>query len=130
MDAPSNETLKILKVLNTPYPTPEDKLPSGYDWSLLPNLVSIHWVKKVSLVHPNREPDYPHGLWGYITDSAGKEVLYAADDHAQKESAQDAKERRRYIFERIEFWIGLLVGWLLGGLTPKEVFEWVGSLFH
>ena len=130
MEMPSNEAIKILRFLKEVREIAEDCLPAGYDWALLPYLVDQKVVKKYCILPPGREPAYPHGLWFYALDSLGKEVMNTANDNAQKEATHDAKERRRYIFERIEFWIGLLVGWLLGGLTPKEVFEWAGSLFH
>ncbi len=129
MDVISSESKKILEYLSTVDAVPEDNLPSGYEWALLPFLVSKYWVKKFSVLQPNMEPDYPHGLWAYAIDSAGKEVLQAANDQAKHEAKQNAKDHRRYIWRRIEFFVGLFIGWLLGGFTPKEAFAWIEDLF-
>lgn len=127
---PSPESLKVLKALNVPYPIPEDRLPKNVNLSLIPFLLERELVKKISLVPPGREDEYPYGLWAYIIDSAGLEVLQEADEELQKEAKQDAKDKRRYFFERVEFWLGILIGWFLGGFTPETVFSWIKELFH
>lgn len=52
----------------------------------------------------------------------------AADQAEQQRVARDRKVdvRRDYIL----FVAGLLLGWLLGVITPQEAFEWFVSLFH
>lgn len=130
MNFHSDEAIRVLKALDTEYETVEDQLPAGPDWSLLPFLLSEGTVSQVWLVPPCKEPAYPNGLKAYIITSLGKEILYAADQKAKKEAKQNSKEKRRAFWSAIKFWVGLIFGWLLGGFTPQQVFEWIGSLFH
>lgn len=146
----STESLKVLQALNVPYPIPEDRLPKNVDLSLIPFLLERKMVKKVSLVPPDRECEYPYGLWAYIIDSPGVEVLQEAHDELQKEAKQDAKQERDYRIAQersdklvrkdarrswIQFWIRVLIditifflGVYLGGAT--NTFQWFVAIFH
>lgn len=62
-------------------------------------------------------------------NAARQQAQQVAADEAEKQRvARDRKMdvRRDYIL----FVAGLLLGWLLGVITPQEVFKWFVSLFH
>lgn len=126
----SAESARILEFLESSGEVPEDKLPEGYAMDLLPHLVSSRLVKKVSILAPSAEPEYPHGLWAYQIDSAGIEVLNQFRDEAKKEAKENSQQKRRAFWGAVKFWVGLILGWVLGGFTPKEVFGWIRSLFQ
>ncbi len=66
---------------------------------------------------------------------AAEEEIRRSLNHQAKEKAQENAERKA---ERVndvrrswwQFWFGLLIGWLLGGVTFEEVFTWVLQLTH
>ena len=130
MNFPSSEAVRLLEFLRVSGDVPEDRLPAGYALELLPVLVADGFVVKFSILLPGMEPEYPYGLWGYRITSAGDEVLHKLRDAAQKEAKQNAKENRRAFWSAIKFWVGLIAGWILGGFTPQEVFQWISGLFQ
>ena len=130
MNFHSDEAIRVLKALDTEYETVEERLPAGPDWSLLPFLLSEGTVSQVWLVPPCKEPAYPNGLKAYIITSLGKEILYAADQKAKKEAKKNAKEKWRFFWSETKFWIGLVLGWLLGSFAPEEVYQWIAEFFQ
>lgn len=126
----SNESMRVLTAFRENTEFTEDRLPSDVNLSLLRNLIDEGAIKENWLLPPGREPDYPHGLRIYRITSLGHEILCKSDEKSKKEAAQCAKENRRYFFERFEFWGGLILGWILGGFTPQEVFGWLVGFFQ
>lgn len=78
-----------------------------------------------------------------ITPS-GKAALLKHDEGLSRKREQEAKKRAQQDAEKDEqrrlrtndiwrswwqFFLGLVLGWLLGGFTPQEVFQWLVSLF-
>lgn len=127
---PSQETVKLLEAFSRQEQITGDCLPEGVELRLLQNAIDSKWINASALLPPGREPDYPHGLMVYSLSSSGREVLNEARDEAEEEAKQDRKQKRRAFWNVVKFWVGLLVGWALGGFTPKEVFEWAEKLFQ
>lgn len=71
--------------------------------------------------------------WERSLDAENKE-LERLRQKAEKESAQsakqDASERRAARRSWWQFWLGLLMGWILGGFTAREAFTWLAALFQ
>ena len=79
------------------------------------------------------------GDW-YITDAgltalseaqqeAEKAAKEIAQKHAQEEKAESA-EKRKERGEWMRFVLGLIIGWILGVISPLDVWGWIASLFH
>lgn len=70
-------------------------------------------------------------------DQALLEAKNQARERAQQVAADEA-EKQRVARERkmdirrdyVLFVLGLLLGWLLGVITPQNAFNWLASLFH
>ena len=70
-------------------------------------------------------------------DQALLEAQNQARERAQQIAADDA-EKQRIARERkmdirrdyVLFVLGILLGWLLGVITPQNAFNWLTSLFH
>lgn len=117
----SKESLRVLKELNNQSPVAQDRLPAGCDWELLPHLVEGGWVRKLSLLPPGRESDYPNGLWAYTTSPAGKESLYKA-------TSEKREKKNEHIFQLILSVLGFSLGLIVEHFAG--VVEWLSGLFH
>ena len=125
----SKEAAHSLSLFEKDVQYPENKLPNGVDLSLISYLVSQGWLAEARLP-PEGDPDFPYGVRLYKITSAGIEVLNQFREKTKEESEQKAKEKRRALWGELKFWIGLFLGWLLGGFTPKEVFRFLFGFFQ
>lgn len=126
----SNESVRVLSAFRENTEFTEDRLPADVNLSLLRNLIDEGAIKENWLLPPGRESDYPHGLRIYQLTSLGHEILCQFDERSKKEAKQNAKENRRAFWSAIKFWVGLILGWILGGFTPQEVFGWLVEFFR
>ena len=72
------------------------------------------------LLHLNLLADHRQQLEKLAKDVAEKKA---------KEEFVSVKEKRKSRADWLRFWLGLLLGWLLGALSPVDLWGWVVCLF-
>lgn len=86
-------------------------------------------------------PVHPSGVSVYQITPSGEDALQEyrkAIEQLAADIAENDAEKKRMIMERradirrewLFFILGLVVGWLLGAVTPLQAWEWIVGLLH
>ncbi|NLW82777.1 MAG: hypothetical protein GXY42_14065 [Desulfovibrionales bacterium] len=105
-------------------------------------LLSLHALRVELRVYafPSNVQDTPGPLRYQFNPDVGNVLLQEFEQAAQEKAAERAKqddEQRAQALEKradrrrdaLYFFAGLVLGWLLGGFTPQEVFAAIRNLF-
>lgn len=57
-------------------------------------------------------------------------LLFSAEQESQYQANQDAKQKRGAFRSWVQFFLGIFLGWLLGGITPHEVWQLIFDFFQ
>lgn len=126
MNELSSRSYEVLTTLDQPEVIPSDGL-CEEEAEIAQQLAKKGYLEVHILVLPGQEEAFYgcHGLVGYRTNAAGREALRLRKDHlhsldqkAKQHSKERAQDRRRSWWQ---FWLGLFIGWVLGGITFQEV---------
>lgn len=102
----SKAAINVLRALDVPDCLPEDQLPSDVAVSLIPYLEDMGMIQVRTIVPPGLEPDYPRGYVGYVTSSAGKEVLHKA---SEEKKSSCLRAIGKVLLELLVLVVGILV---------------------
>ncbi len=117
----SKASLDVIRAFPLNDVIPEDDSPHGVDLSLLPYLVDGGWLRRVCLIPPGVESDYPTGLWAYGRLPAGQEALHQA-------SGKKREKRNERVFQVVlalcSFLLGLIAEHFVG------ITAWILEVLH
>lgn len=115
---------------------PEDKLPDIAAYSDYLDLQSRGLVRISTLIPPGKEPECMGGMCIVYITSAGRDALFekqwsehkVVEEIARKQADDEARAAERSEDKRrdfIYFVAGLVFGWLLGLVTPVDIWLWI-----
>lgn len=115
---------------------PEDQLPDISSYSEYLDLQSRGFVRISTLIPPGKEPECMCGMRIVYITSAGRDALFekqwsehkVVEEIARKQADDEARATERSEDKRLDFIYfisGLVFGWLLGLITPVDVWLWL-----
>lgn len=69
-----------------------------------------------------------HNNYLSLTPS-GKALLHQLEKQAQQQARANSQQQRSYRHSWWQFFLGVFLGWLLGGFTPQQVWQFFHQLF-
>ena len=128
----TEDNLKILKYISEieSKTLAENERPFWMDPYRLESLEKQNLLMWMPIIPPGYE-GYEHGLYGWRISPEGedsiKQHLQDVADQARKIAEQEAEKQRVSVDrrkDRIHSAVILIIGWILGNITPVDVLDW------